>query len=894
MKKILIIAAAAIALIFSIWGFFRMRSETVSQKTDILVSIPENPCAVLRINKAVELSQNLLYNNNYWRSISSIEGLSGIHGILSEMDSLKDVSTEIRSIMENRNFLIGVYMDDSLKTSSIAGSQISATEYGGISGYLKSKGLDKNCRYEKDVFLYSDNQDLLERAVKQVRKNDSPIEKDSVFMKIYRTAGYNVAANLFVNMGKAGKVVSAWGKQGQRMEMVPSTATSWSGFDVEFSEDKMVVSGFGDNSITNDIGHVFEGQNAGHNELVKVLPYNTVFFYHYSLSDFEKFRDRLSEFRAARGADSIFSRTQAAFESPTGETPLLFFQEHFGGEIALGMNYMGEYVIVKLNNPMAASERLKRYHDEMEDKIKVTSKDGVDIYELPSQGFAGGIFGSTFTLEKEYAAISGNSLIIAESPKLTVYVASRNPNTQTLQCSPTYKQANLTLLSSSNLSVYADIPYMVRNASQFINEKKIPLIDRHKDILGNFESLGIQEEAGNDELNYRQVFLQYNPKIKVENPVRRPIAAAADSSETRTDDKRREMGNEAELLFSLQLDAPARTKAMPVTNHYTGETEFAVQDKDNRLYLVNSKGKILWKIQLTGAILGEITQVDMLKNKKLQMAFVTADKFYIIDRNGNNLKGFPKSLKSKAADGLSVFDYDNDLNYRFFYPASDNSIVLLRGDGSTPSDWTTPKMKGAASQPVQYFRINNRDYLLAADASNCYFYDRKGNKRLIPERNPAKSELNGFFVDESYDNKRFVYSTPEGGLCFVEQNNKVNSVRLEGRDAKHKFATWCMDKEIRYSFFDSKGLTIYDKDFNLLMEESHIQASPIPIFDQDGGLIALYDEKGERCLVYDMINAAQTAKVPTDADFITICDIKPYKKTAVAVCAGRNLKVYGF
>ena len=329
MKKILIIAAAAIALIFSIWGFFRMRSETVSQKTDILVSIPENPCAVLRINKAVELSQNLLYNNNYWRSISSIEGLGGIHGILSEMDSLKDVSTEIRSIMENRNFLIGVYMDDSLKTSSIAGSQISATEYGGISGYLKSKGLDKNCRYEKDVFLYSDNQDLLERAVKQVRKNDSPIEKDSVFMKIYRTAGYNVAANLFVNMGKAGKVVSAWGKQGQRMEMVPSTATSWSGFDVEFSEDKMVVSGFGDNSITNDIGHVFEGQDAGNNELVKVLPYNTVFFYHYSLSDFEKFRDRLSEFRTARGADSIFSRTQAAFESPTGETPLLFFQEHF-------------------------------------------------------------------------------------------------------------------------------------------------------------------------------------------------------------------------------------------------------------------------------------------------------------------------------------------------------------------------------------------------------------------------------------------------------------------------------------------------------------------------------------------------------------------------------------
>ncbi len=900
MKKTLIIAAAAIALIFSVWGFFRIRSETVFKNTDILVSIPEDPFAVMRINKVDALSEDLLYNNNYWRSLSSIKVFGNIHKILSDLDSLKDISDEVRTLIKSRSLIIAAYADDSLKTSTILTSQVSANDYSLITNLLKSKGLDNKCRYVKDIFLFSDNENLLEISSKQITDKIAPMLSDSIFMKIYNTAGNNVSANLFVNIGETGKFVTPWSKQGQQVIVPPNVSGSWSGFDVDFSHDKIIIAGFGDNSSVSDINHIFDGQIAGENELVKVMPYNTVYFYHYSLSNFETFRTQLEEFNNSRaGNDSTAITENNVFQSPTGANPLVFFQEFFAGEIAYGINPMGEYVLVQLNNRMAAAERLKRYCSEMSGSITPLKDGDLDIYQLSASGFAGDIFGTPFTLKKEYMAISGGCLIIAESAKLVKYIASRNPNTQTLQCSPNYQQANLTLLSSSNLSIYADIPYLVRNASQFINTDKLPVINDNKEILSNFESLCMQDEAVSNKMNYRQFFLQYNPQIKADNP-RRIVSANPPATDTIKEEAESAetlsipSATSNELLFEATLEAPARMRPIPVTNHYTGETEFAVQDQNNNLYLIDSKGQILWKAQLTGSILGDITQVDMLKNKKLQMAFVTADKFYIIDRNGNNLSGFPKNLSNKAVAGLSVFDYENDLNYRFIYPSENNSIVLLRSDGSSPSDWKKPKTKLVPNQPVQFFRLNNKDYLLASDADNCYFFDRKGNQRLIPDHNMAKSKLNPFFVDNSYDSKRFVYSTPDGQVCFVEQNNKVNSVRLDGRSENHRFASFSKEKEIRYVFYDSNGLMIMDRDFNILCQESHLQASATPLFEYLGDKVALYDERGKRCLVYDVFSPTHPVSFTTSADFITICDVKPYRKTAVVVCDGNKIKAYGF
>ena len=100
-----------------------------------------------------------------------------------------------------------------------------------------------------------------------------------------------------------------------------------------------------------------------------------------------------------------------------------------------------------------------------------------------------------------------------------------------------------------------------------------------------------------------------------------------------------------------------------VHNHKTQALEWVVQDEENQLYLLDTTGDIVWKKQLDGAILGPVTQVDLYRNKRLQLAFTTAKSFQVLDRNGNAVLGYSKK-GMRSSSTLAVFDYDKQRNYR--------------------------------------------------------------------------------------------------------------------------------------------------------------------------------------------------------------------------------------
>ena len=102
--------------------------------------------------------------------------------------------------------------------------------------------------------------------------------------------------------------------------------------------------------------------------------------------------------------------------------------------------------------------------------------------------------------------------------------------------------------------------------------------------------------------------------------------------------------NTATPLFNVQLDGKLATSPQFVTNHRTNKKEIVVQDQENNLYLISTEGKVLWKKQLDGQIQGRIHQVDIYKNRKLQLAFTTNNQFLILDRNGKEVSPFQKSL----------------------------------------------------------------------------------------------------------------------------------------------------------------------------------------------------------------------------------------------------------
>ena len=72
-------------------------------------------------------------------------------------------------------------------------------------------------------------------------------------------------------------------------------------------------------------------------------------------------------------------------------------------------------------------------------------------------------------------------------------------------------------------------------------------------------------------------------------------------------------------------------------------------------------GKLIWNINTGSPIIGDIHQIDLYKNGRLQYAFNTENDFQIIDKNGKLVK----KIKNKNNLGLTVFDYDKVKNYRF-------------------------------------------------------------------------------------------------------------------------------------------------------------------------------------------------------------------------------------
>ena len=62
---------------------------------------------------------------------------------------------------------------------------------------------------------------------------------------------------------------------------------------------------------------------------------------------------------------------------------------------------------------------------------------------------------------------------------------------------------------------------------------------------------------------------------------------------------------------------------------------------------------------LKSKIIGEITQIDLYKNGRLQYAFNTEKSFMILDKNGKEVKKIDHKKNAKVL-GLSVFDYDKN------------------------------------------------------------------------------------------------------------------------------------------------------------------------------------------------------------------------------------------
>ena len=246
--------------------------------------------------------------------------------------------------------------------------------------------------------------------------------------------------------------------------------------------------------------------------------------------------------------------------------------------------------------------------------------------------------------------------------------------------------------------------------------------------------------------------------------------------------KKRAASNSVSEAFTTPLESPILIAPQAVKNHVSKAHDIVVQDVNNILYLISNSGNILWKKQLQGKILGQVKQIDMYKNGRLQLAFTTPNRLYVLDRNGNDVSPFPLKFKDAITQPLSVFDYDKRKDYRLLVTQGKN--LLMYNAKGQPVGGFNYKNNGSdiVSQP-KHFRIGTKDYIIFGAGEHLKILNRQGHVR-VNVKDKIRFSGNDIYL---YQNK-FTTTNTLGQLIQIDTKGNLSTKNLNLTD-KHKIET---------------------------------------------------------------------------------------------------------
>ena len=227
-------------------------------------------------------------------------------------------------------------------------------------------------------------------------------------------------------------------------------------------------------------------------------------------------------------------------------------------------------------------------------------------------------------------------------------------------------------------------------------------------------------------------------------------------------------------IASVALDTTITVPPIFFTNHITTEKEIVVQDVLNKLYLISSNGKVIWKKQLDSPVLGSMQEIDILKNNKKQLVLTTAHSLYVIDRNGNNVSPFPLNFKESITRPVAVFDYDKKRDYRFAVVMG-KTIKLYNAKGKEVKGFTFSKAESPIILPPAHIKMGSKDYvLLATQKGKLHILSRIGKPRINVDKNFDFSE-----TPIAREGSNFVVITKDHVKHTIDLKGRVRSKKLK-------------------------------------------------------------------------------------------------------------------
>ncbi len=729
--------------------------------------------------------------------------------------------------------------------NEITSWNISKRKYNSTNIYELNKKNNEGAPYYlsfyEGILLLGKSTILIENSLRQLRTKFSLLE-DKVFAQLYKTSGNNTHANAFINFSYFPDLLRPTFNQNSKTSIdVLRNLSDWAELDINLYKSNTLINGFINSSNQNKLYKLFKGINPNSSRITEVIPDNNICLLSYSYDSSQKLKQNYIDYLNTENKGSTIKtkiedlNLDLQFNEAINKV-FSIIEEEFALVFDNAIQQS-----VKTHTCFIAKTKSKSKTQDLISKLNSQSIEPYSYYEIDSESRhpiyknkAASIIPYLLELyckhvPSKYYTYIDNYIVFSDTEKSLHSFIYHNVLNKTLNENDHYRNFTENFSYKDNIFIYCKPSEL---SSIFETQSNFSILNPNKEqkkTLNEFYGLGIQI-ANNNELFYTNISFQHNPM----------------------------QSKEPQTIWQSGLDSTVNKKPTLVLNHYTKEKEILVQDNANKLYLISNSGRVLWKKQIEEPILSEIHQIDYYRNNKLQYLFNTANKIYLLDRNGNNVDKYPILLANQATNGLALFDYDNNRNYRIFIACSDFNTYVFNKSGKKITGWKFNKSEGIISKPIQHFRVQGKDYIVFSDDKRNYILNRKGQERVKIKNDFITNNNSLFYLEINNGEPYLLTSDRNCNARKINLNTGVTSqVELISSNDKHQFIASNIDKSqsLEYILLTKNNLMVFNntgsKLFKTSIDGNILPQADIYQFSSVNKKIGVYDNQNHQIFLYN-------------------------------------------
>jgi hypothetical protein len=610
-------------------------------------------------------------------------------------------------------------------------------------------GDEKNIFYlniETGLVLVSANEALLNDIADKTNKQT--LSENKMFLSAYSSASKDKGLSLYFHFPDFYK--QAWPQfysSSLAGEFFTTETERWFPADVGIGPAEVSVKGFlpKDSTVLYSIIRNQEPDNF--KNLFSVLPYNTSQLEVVNISDYGNFvRANYKKNIDQRHADL---KKYSDSLSSDAQTEITKFAGTYAAVFSAGSNdSIYQYGFFNICDNETATSFLKNICNSV-----YTLTDSANLFYFEEGNLFKNLSAGFFKQGYKFARVNADGIVFCNSRMgISEYgrTSSKN-NFQANERAIAFIKENFN--TDLNYLFYADVFKTKEKLQSGLSGRMNKLFDEAPELYEKFDAIAFSLQKVKETIFFNAQ-AGFNPKYKMYQ----------------------------NTLWETLVDTDLFKLPIPVINHNTGEGELVCQDLSNNLYLLSNTGKILWKKNVREKIMGDILQADYFANGKLQLLFVTENNIHVIDRNGNYIAGFPVKIKSGAAGGISLFDYDRNKNYRMWLPLKNNTVCCLSSSCKLVDGFVPVNIKAPLSRPVKQLVVQQKDYFVLTDTlGNSYVTNRKGEERQkITNKLPAGNYPIYYDIGKDISKTYLCYvDIKSKTFCRLSLDNKLEKIELQ-------------------------------------------------------------------------------------------------------------------